>query len=139
MIFTATTAGTVGTIATKQNDYVQPGEDLATIDRSGSLFVQADFVLTPREYEQLKKGESADIVLPDRTTLRGTVRSIQVKTINGQAHTQVHLASGQLEEGAYNGLVVPGAPVQATVHLEQQGVLASMQNSSFDFLRRIGL
>lgn len=139
MTFKATTAGTVETIRTKQNDYVQPGEDLAIIDRAHSLYVAADFTLTPREYEQLKSGEHADIVLPDRTTLHGTVSSIDVKTVNGNAHTQVRIASGQLQKGGYNGLVVPGAPVNATVHLPQQGVLTGVQNAAFDLLQRVGL
>lgn len=139
MTFKATAAGTVGTINAMQNDYVQPGTNLATINRSGSLFVRADFVLTPQQYEQLRTGQRADIVLPDRTVLHGTVQSIQVKTVAGQAHTQVHVASTGLREGADNGLVVPGAPVDTTVHLIPQGVLASMQNGAFDLMRRVGL
>jgi multidrug resistance efflux pump len=128
MTFKATTAGTVGTIDTKANDYVQPGEDLATISKAGSLFVDAEFVLTPREYEQLRAGQSADVVLPDRTVLHGTVRSIQVTTKNGQAQARVHISSPDLAIGA-----------DATVHTEHAGVLASVENSTFDFVRRIGL
>ena len=139
MTFTATTAGTVGAVDAKQNDYVQPGQDLATIDKSGTLFVDAQFVLTPRQYEQLQTGERADIVLPDRSILSGTVQGIQVKTKNGQAQTRVHISSPDLARGGHNGLVTPGSPVDATVHMAHQGVLDAVQSSAFDLVRRNGL
>jgi multidrug resistance efflux pump len=139
MTFKATVAGTVGTITTKQNDYVQPGDDLAVVYKADSLYAVADYVLTPRDYERLGKGAPVDLVLPNRTILHGSVQSIAVRTTNGQAHTEVKVTSGGLVQGADSGLITPGAPLDATVHLRQDGVLDSAQNATFDFIRRIGL
>lgn len=139
MTFKATVAGTVGKIGTKQNDYVQPGEDLATVYKAGSLYVVADYALTPRDYERLEKGAAVDLVLPNRTILPGRVQSISVRTTNGQAQTQARIASRGLVQGSGSGLVTPGAPISATVHLRQDGALNQAQNATFDLLRRIGL
>lgn len=139
MTFKATVAGTVGKVSTKQDDYVQPGEDLATIYKAGTLYAVADYSLTPRDYERLGNGASVDLVLPNRRILSGTVEGITVRTTNGQAQIQVKVASSGLVEGADSGLVTPGAPLSATVHLRQDGVLTAAQDATFDFFRRIGL
>jgi biotin carboxyl carrier protein len=139
MTFKATVAGTVGKVTTKQNDYVQPGDDLAVVYKAGSLYAVADYVLTPRDYARLERGAAVDLVLPNRRILPGTVESVAVRTTNGQAQTEVKVASDGLVPGTANGLITPGAPLSATVHLRQDGMLNEAQNAGFDFLRRIGL
>jgi multidrug resistance efflux pump len=139
MTFKATVAGTVGKVGTKQDDYVQPGEDLATIYKANSLYAVADYSLTPRDYERLGNGAAVDLVLPNRQVLHGTVQDISVRTANGQAQIQAKVASDRLVEGGDNGLITPGAPLATTVHLRQDGVLNAAQDATFDFLRRIGL
>jgi len=139
MTFKATVAGTVGKVGTKQDDYVQPGEDLATIYKAGTLYALADYTLTPRDYERLGNGAAVDLVLPNRQVLPGTVEGITVRTTNGQAQTEVKVTSARLVEGGDSGLITPGAPLAATVHLRQDGVLNAAQNATFDFIRRIGL
>ncbi len=139
MTFKATVAGTVGKVTTKQNDYVQPGDDLAVVYKADSLYAVADYVLTPRDYERLEQGAAVDLVLPNRKALQGTVESVAVRTTNGQAQTELKVASSGLVQGADNGLITPGAPLSATVHLRQDGILNEAQNAGFDFLKRIGL
>jgi multidrug efflux pump subunit AcrA (membrane-fusion protein) len=139
MTFKATVAGTVGKVTTKQNDYVQPGDDLAVVYKQDSLYAVADVVLTPRDYERLERGAAVDLVLPNRKVLQGTVEDVTVRTTNGQARTELKVASSGLVQGADSGLITPGAPLSATVHLRQDGILNEAQNAGFDFLRRIGL
>jgi multidrug resistance efflux pump len=139
MTFKATVAGTVGKVSTKQDDYVQPGDDLATVYKANTLVAVADYTLTPRDYERLGDGANVDLVLPNRRVLHGTVQGITVRTTDGQAEIQAEVASSGLVEGADSGLITPGAPLAATVHLRQDGVLDAAQNATFDLFRRIGL
>ena len=71
--------------------------------------------------------------------MRGTVGSIDVQTLDGQAETTVHVASPDLADGAHNGLVNRGTPVSAVLLLRDEGPLAGVRDGVFDFMRRIGL
>jgi multidrug resistance efflux pump len=139
MTFKAAVAGTVSKIDTKEGGFVQAGADLATIDKQKSLFVTADFTLTPRDYERIQDGAAVDLMLPNQTTVPGTVRLVSVETKDGNAATTIEVASTDLVEGAYSGLVTPGTPVQATLHLRDDGVLAGPMDSVRDFMRQIGV
>ncbi|HEY8590176.1 MAG TPA: HlyD family efflux transporter periplasmic adaptor subunit [Naasia sp.] len=139
MVFRATVAGTVSEVGTKLGDFVQAGTDLAVIDRTDALYVVGDYLLTPRDYERIEDGAEVDIMLPNRTILPGTVELIQVSTTDGQAQAQIKVTSDELVHGAANGLVSPGTPVTATLHLRDDGPLAGVRDAAFDFLQQIGL
>lgn len=136
---TAAVAGTVTDLTTEKGSFVQAGQRLATLDRQGSLYVDADFVLTPREYSRIEQGASVDILLPNQERVRGTVGSIDVQTLDGQAETTVHVSSPDLADGTHNGLVNRGTPVSAVLLLRDDGPLAGVRDGLFDFMRRIGL
>ncbi|BDZ45797.1 HlyD family efflux transporter periplasmic adaptor subunit [Naasia aerilata] len=139
MTFKATVAGTVATVDTKLGDFIQAGAKLATIDRADSLFVTGDYTLTPRDYERIDDGADVDLILPNQTTVPGRVEQVTVRTEDGQAQAQIKVSSDYLVQGAYNGLVTPGTPVDATLHLRQDGIFAGAIDASVGFLRQIGL
>jgi multidrug resistance efflux pump len=139
MSFTATVSGTVSSAAVKQGDYVQPGSDLVTIDKARSLFVTGSYTLSPRDYERVETGGAVDLMLPNQRILPGRVQTITVRTIAGQAQAQVVVASAGLKEGADSGLVTPGTPVTATLHLRQDDVFAGARDATSDFLHKIGI
>lgn len=140
MTFTAAVAGTMAKIDVKAGGYVQSGTELGTIDRANSLFVSSNFILTPRDYERISRGASVDLQLPNTTVLEGTVRQITVETdITGQAKTTVEVASTDLKDGAYSGLTMPGTPIDATLHLRDDGPLAGVSDGFHGFMRQIGL
>jgi multidrug resistance efflux pump len=139
MTFKATVSGTVSQVAVKQGDYVQPGSDLVKIDKAGSLYVTGDYTLSPRDYERVEAGRPVDVILPNQTVLPGRVEAVTVRTTAGQAEAQVTVASDDLKEGAYSGLVTPGTPVTATLHLRQDDVFAGARDATHDFLRKIGI
>jgi multidrug resistance efflux pump len=139
MTFRATVSGRVSKIDTKEGGFVTAGADLATIDRSGSLYVLGDYALTPRDYERIRQGAPVDLMLPNQTVIPGTVKQISVTTTNGTAQTEIHVASSGLAQGSYSGLVNPGTPVTATLHLRQDGVFAGAQDALLQFVQKIGL
>jgi multidrug resistance efflux pump len=139
MTFKATVSGTVSQVKVKQGDYVQPGSDLVKIDKAQSLFVTGDYTLSPRDYERVESGGAVDIVLPNQQVLPGSVQAVTVRTIDGQAQAQITVASSQLKEGAYAGLVSPGTPVTAKLHLREDDALAGARDAANDFLQKIGV
>lgn len=136
---TAAVAGMVSEITTERGSFVQAGQVLASIDRSGSLFVSADFVLTSRDYSRIEDGAAVELTLPNQKRIAGVVDSIEVQTADGLAESTIRVTSEGLTDGAYNGLVSPGTPVAARLNLRDDGPLAGVGDGLFDFLRKIGL
>ncbi len=136
---TAAVAGTVSAVNTQAGSFVQAGQVLAIIDRAGSLFVTAKFALTPREYSRVANGAAVRILLPNQTSIAGTVDSIDVQTVNGNAQTKVKVASTGFIDGAYNGLVKRGTPVTASLALRDDGILSGVRDGFFAFVQKIGL
>lgn len=139
MTFRALVGGTVSAVPQKDGSFVQAGSGLATIDRSDSLYVTAQFALSPRDYERVAQGSSVSITLPNQTAVSGRVKSLSVETTNDTAMTTVTVSSAYLVPGSANGLVIPGTPVTTSVHLRQDGVLAGPQDSLRAFVQKIGL
>ncbi len=135
----ASVDGTVSDLSTERGSFVQAGQVLAMIDRAGSLFVSADYALTPRDYARVEDGATVDILLPNQRQVSGRIESIEVQTADGKAETTVRVASDQLVDGDNNGLVARGTPVTATIMLRDDGVLAGVGDGVSDFLRKIGL
>jgi multidrug resistance efflux pump len=135
----AAVGGTVTGVTTEAGSFVQAGQVLATIDRAGSLFVSADFVLSGREYSRVVDGAAVKILLPNQVTVVGKVSSIDVQTTNGEAETKIKVTSDGLIDGASNGLVKRGTPVTASLSLRDDGPLSGIGDGFFDFLQKIGL
>lgn len=139
MTFTATVDGIVSQLDVREGGFVGSGTAVATIERSGTLFVAADFTLTPRDYERIQDGATVDVMLPNQVVVEGSVDLVTVETKDGAAAATVRVVSSQLTEGAYNGLVASGTPVEATMHLRDDGILAGPVDTVQDFLRQIGV
>ena len=139
LTLTASIDGTVTGITTERGSFVQAGQVLATINRGGSLFVSAQFVLTSSDYAGIEEGAAVEIVLPNQARISGSLDSVEVMTVDGQAETTARVLSTGLADGEFNGLVAPGTPVSATLSLRDDGPLAGVGDGFHGFLRTIGL
>jgi len=139
LTLTASVDGILTDISTERGSFVQAGQVLAVIDKTGSLFVSADFVLTAGDYARIEPGAAVDIVLPNQTRMAGTMETLDVQTADGQAQTTARVISPDLVDGGANGLIAPGTPVTATIALRDDGILAGASDGLFTFLRTIGL
>ena len=135
----ATISGRISSIDVEQGAFAQAGAVLARIDRSGSLYVKADFTLTARDYARVSDRASVQIQLPNQRTVSGHVATIDVQTVNGSAQSTIRVLSAQLVEGSDNGLVAPGTPVVATLQLRDDGIFTGPSQAFSDLLRKIGL
>lgn len=135
----STVDGVVSSIEVPQGGYAQAGGVLATVDRTGSLFVEAEFVLTARDYGRVEVGSAVDLRLPNQSVLAGTVTAIQVTTVDGQALSTLRIESDELVGALTTGPFQPGTPVEATVELRDDGPFAGVADAFSDLLRKVGL
>ncbi|WP_284328396.1 HlyD family efflux transporter periplasmic adaptor subunit [Demequina litorisediminis] len=130
--------GTVAEVAVGKGSYAAPGTVIATIDQANTLYADLEFVLTPRDFGLVEQGATVDLRLPDERTLTGTVSDMSVETIDGTAHVTMRVDSDALvaEDG---GLIQAGTPLNATLHLRDDGPLAGVEDALRDLSERIGL
>lgn len=131
--------GTVATVETPVGDFITGGGVAATIDQAGTLTVEAEFLLSARDYGRVAAGARVDLLLPDDTTVAGKVSKIEVVTLDGRAKSTMTITSDELTADADEALNQPGTPVRATLQLHDDGPLAGAGDALRDFLRRLGL
>lgn len=131
--------GELSTLKAKLGNTLATGTPFATITVSNTQFVLADYLLSPRDYERVVKGAEVSILLPNNSTVKGTVASTKVETNEGQAQTEVRVSSDELRDTDLAALTKPGTPVTATLHLRDDGPLAGVSDLAFDFLTKIGI
>lgn len=135
----ATVDGTVATVSVSQGGFAQAGGVLAAVDRAGSLFVEAEFLLTARDYARIVEGTEAELLLPNQDTLAGKVTRIDVATVDGHALSTVRIESAELAASSASGLFQSGTPVSATIRLRDDGLFSGVGDAVHDLLRKIGL
>lgn len=139
MTFLAPGDGMVSELAAHPGSFVQVGTVLARVDRAETLYVLAQFDLTPREYARVEVGAAVELSLPNTTRLSGEVESVTVSTNEGRAQALVVVASPELEQADLEGFYQPGTPVEASMALRDSGPLAEVVISLHDFGKKIGL
>lgn len=135
----ATVDGIVASLEVQPGGYAQDGSMLGTLYDADSITVVAEFSMTRRDFGRVATGAAVELLLPDEREVTGTVTSIEVLTVAGEAQATVVIDSDELQDAAWDGLIVPGAPVQAQVQLRDDGILAGVRDMLTDFLRGIGL
>ncbi|MGW8565044.1 HlyD family efflux transporter periplasmic adaptor subunit [Isoptericola sp. NPDC055881] len=139
MTVVAPADGTVTDVAVGLGGFAQAGEVLASVERRGSLFVDARLVLDPADFARVRDGAPVTVVLPDQAELEGTVSAVAVRNTRNQAEATVEVRSDGLVRGAENGLVMSGTPVTAVIELHDEGALAGVDAAFDEFLRKVGL
>ena len=137
--YKATVAGQVDQIVAKLGTTLTGGQSFARITVTGSQYVEAQYLLTPRDYERVQTGAAVAIVLPDNHTVAGSVSTIKVDTDGGNAAAKIRIDSPELADAELTTLTRTGTPVIATVRLRDDGPLAGVSDAGVGFLRKIGL
>ena len=139
LTYKATVAGQVTDLQAKLGNSLGTGQPFAKISVVGSEYVEAKFVLSPGDYARVQKGAAVSLLLPDNSIVAGTASTIEVATENAQALTEVRVESKALADSKLANLTKTGTPVVATIQLRDDGPLAGVSDTLFDFLRQIGL
>lgn len=139
LTLTATEPGIVSTLKAQVGGLVGAGQPLAVIDRNGPLFVLAKFRVDSYDFARIEKNARVEIVLPNHKRINGTVSDVKVQTVGGGADAAIKVSSKDLIAGSNSGLVEPGTPVTAILHLRDDGPLAGVKDSFFSLLEQIGI
>jgi multidrug resistance efflux pump len=139
LTYKATTTGTVTQVYAQEGSYLSATQPLAIITADTGRVVEAQFLLTPREYALIDKGAAVTLRLPDNSSITGVVDSALVATQQGQAVVTVRITSNDLDSRNLNLLATDGAPVSAVVRLRDEGVLAGPTDALRALLRKVGL
>jgi multidrug resistance efflux pump len=127
LIVRASSAGTVTDLEGEVGTFVQDSTEMATVQREGSAYVEAAFVLTTQQYARIGENPRATVVLPDQETITGDVAEFTVEDQDGQSRMVVAIESPEIVAAeAGNRLVSAGAPVEAELHLENDGVVSDL-------------
>jgi len=127
LVITATNTGQVQDIAYASGAFVPSNSTIATVQEAGTMYVEADFLLSAKDYARIPAQATLDIILPNNQSISAQVGQIQVRTENGEARTLVRAYSDELANGT--GLFAVGTPVQATLHLTNDGVVTDVTNT----------
>jgi hypothetical protein len=139
LTYKATTSGTVTQVYAQEGSYLSATQPLAIITGDTGRIVEAQFLLTPREYALVDKGAAVSLRLPDNSSISGLVDSAIVATQQGQAVVTVRITSRDLDARNLNLLATDGAPVSAVVRLRDEGFLAGPTDALRALLRKVGL
>jgi multidrug resistance efflux pump len=127
LIVRASSAGTVTALEGEVGTFVQDSTEMATVQREGSTYVEAAFVLTTQQYARIGENPRATVVLPDQQKITGDVAEFTVEDQDGESRMIVTIESPELVAAeAGNRLVSAGAPVEAELHLENDGVVSDL-------------
>ena len=95
--YRATVDGTVTTLNALEGSFVGGGDDMAEITAGGTQYVTAEFTLPPKDYARIVTGGDAQIELPNRETVPGSISRVSVETTGGIANTTVEVAAPALQ------------------------------------------
>jgi multidrug efflux pump subunit AcrA (membrane-fusion protein) len=98
-------------------------------EKDDTLFIQAEYVLSPEQYARVEADAPVTISLPDTSQLHGSVQRVSVQTVSGKAQAVVTVASEALVRGDAEGLVAPGTPVTVDLQLRNDGVVTNVAQS----------
>jgi multidrug resistance efflux pump len=139
LVVRATAAGVVSELSATRGSFVQASSQLARVEKAGTLYVLADYVLTPTDYARIPDRAAVTIVLPNQQSLAGHVQRVDVATVANKAQATITIVSDALVAGDANGLVSAGTPVTAELHLRNDGVVTSVADSVKRYLHGIRL
>lgn len=136
LVVLASGDGTVTKIDAERGTFVPGSADLATVERASTLYVQAEYTLSAKEYARVAPHARVTVELPNHHTLTGHVARIDVRTAGGKAAAIMTVAVPGLTDGAQDGVVSSGAPVTATLALDNAGPVTTVADAVKGYLHK---
>jgi len=139
LVVKATGPGTIVSLKAERGTFVEAIGDLAIVEKADSLYVQAEYTLTAKDYARVEDSAAVTIILPNQQRIAGHVDEVSVQTVASEAQAVVKVRSDELVKGDANGLVAAGTPVTAELALRNDGVVTQAVEAVKEYLRGVGL
>lgn len=120
--------GVVISVDVQKGGYASAGGSVATIAAVDTLFVDAEFELTPQDFARIMDDAPVIVTLPDGSQLDGTAGTVDATTVDGRAIASVEVVIDPDQLAELGGFISPGTPVTATMTLRNDDVLASFSS-----------
>lgn len=115
ILLKASDDGVIQRINYRQGSFAPSGGIVATVNTVGSLYVVANFKLSPPDYARISKDSKLEITFPDNTKMEATVFNITLASNNGHVDTVVKARLKGADISDFRFAV--DTPVQATLQL----------------------
>lgn len=115
ILLKASDDGVMQKINYRQGSFAPVGAIVATENTVGSLYVVANFKLSPPDYARISKDSKLDIAFPDNTTMQASVFSITLAASGDHVDTVVKARLKNADISDFRFSV--DTPVQATLQL----------------------
>ncbi|HWT40471.1 MAG TPA: HlyD family efflux transporter periplasmic adaptor subunit [Dongiaceae bacterium] len=115
ILLKASDDGVVQKINYRQGSFVPIGGIVATVNTVGSLYVVANFKLSPPDYARISKDSKLEVTFPDNTKMQATVFSITLAANGDHVDTVVKARLKNADISDFRFSV--DTPVQATLQL----------------------
>lgn len=117
--------GVVTSVEVLKGAYAPAGGAVATIAAIDTLFVSAEFRLSPADFARIEKGAPVEVTLPDGSQMTGEVGPVEATTEGGVAIATVDVLIDEEQFDAQGEFISPGTPVTAVMDLRNEDVLAN--------------
>lgn len=131
ILLKASDDGVVQKINYRQGSFAPVGGIVATLNTVGSLYVVANFKLSPPDYARISKDSKLEITFPDNTKMQATVFNITLAANGDHVDTVVKARLKNADISDFRFSV--DTPVQATLQLSS----TSWYQPVIDSIRRL--
>ncbi len=126
--------GVVLSMDVPKGAYSPAGAAVATIAALDTLFVSAEFRLSPTDFARIVDGAPVVVTLPDGDTLQGVVGPVDTTTQDGVAVATVAVTIDAQQFANHDDFISPGTPVTAVMKLRNDDALATFTDSVRSFV-----
>lgn len=117
--------GVVTSVDVLKGAYAPAGSAVATIAAVDTLFVSAEFRLSPADFARIDEGADVEVTLPNGSQMTGVVGPVEAATEGGVAIATVDVLIDEEQFDAQGAFVSPGTPVTAVMDLRNEDALAN--------------
>lgn len=115
----ATNSGVIEEIFFREGAYVTGSTVVATMYVVDSVFVKANFKLSPNDYARIEKNTPIDVLFPDNTKKEATVTTVNLESSEDKESVETVVTAKISDVDMSDFRFSVGTPVNATLHLEQ--------------------
>jgi multidrug resistance efflux pump len=116
VLISAAANGRVQEIKYRQGSFVPANSEIAVINNENGLYVSATYKLSSPDYARINTRSKLTVILPDNTTLQGSVYNITLETVDKEVLTTVR---ARIDQEAVNQVAFSiGTPVRTTMLLD---------------------